>query len=148
MKEFIELLKTFNLKGIFLLPTKNGFLQFFRYVFVGGAATIVDWGILYLTTDFFHIYFLISAVAAFVAGLLVNFLLSKLFVFKADEARVNAVMEFVSYAIIGVVGLGITELIMVIFTNHLGLHYMLSKMIATAIVLAWNYFARKLIIYR
>lgn len=148
MKEFFELLKRFDLKGIFVSPTKNGFLQFFRYVFVGGIATIVDLGLLFLLTEYAHIYHLISAIISFIAGLTANFLLSKLLVFKANEARVNAVIEFFSYAVIGAIGLGITELIMFLFTNCLDVHYMISKIIATVIVLAWNYIARKLIIYK
>ena len=148
MDEFITLLKKFDLKGIFITPTKNGFLQFFRYLFVGGIATIVDWGILFLLTDFAHIYHLVSAVIAFIAGLITNFVLSKLLVFKANEARVNVVNEFISYAVIGVIGLGITELIMYILTDLNNVHYMISKIIATVIVLAWNYLARKMIIYK
>ena len=148
MKEFWELIKKFDLKGIFIQPTKNGFLQVFRYLFVGGIATIVDWGVLFVLTDVFHIYHLISAIIAFVAGLVTNFFLSKCFVFKANEARVNPVMEFISYAVIGVIGLGITEGIMYLFTNCWNVHYMISKIIATVIVLAWNYAARRLIIYK
>ena len=149
MKEFFDFLKKFDLKGIFITPTKNGFLQFFLYVFVGGIATVVDWGVLFLLTDFAHIYHLISAVISFIAGLITNFILSKLLVFKASEARVSPVLEFVSYALIGVIGLGITELIMFLFTNHWQLlHYMISKVIATFVVLAWNYIARKVILYK
>ncbi|MBQ8539368.1 MAG: GtrA family protein [Ruminococcus sp.] len=148
MKEFFELLKKFDLKGLFITPTKNGFLQFFRYIFVGGIATIVDWGFLFVLTDFAHIHYLVSAIIAFVAGLITNFFLSKLLVFKANDARVNAIMEFVSYAIIGVIGLGITELILYFFTSFSSMHYMIAKAIATVVVLAWNYIARKLIVYK
>lgn len=148
MKEFFELLKKFNLKGIFTTPTTNGFIQFFRYVFVGGVATVVDWGILYILTEFAHLHHLLSAVVSFVAGLITNFILSKLFVFNANEAKVNKVLEFAGYAIIGVVGLGITELIMFVVTDKIHIHYMLSKIIATVIVLVWNYLARKYIIYK
>lgn len=148
MKEFLELLKRFDWKGLFITPTKNGFLQFFRYVFVGGIATVVDWGILFLLTDFARIHHLISAVIAFTGGLITNFFLSRLLVFKANEARVNAVMEFLSYTLIGIIGLGITELILFLLTDCGQLHYMLSKVIATVIVLAWNYIARKLFVYK
>ena len=148
MKEFFELLKRFDLTGIFITPTKNGFLQFFRYIFVGGIATVADWGTLFVLTEFAHVYHLVSAVFAFVAGLIVNFILSQMLVFKANEAKVKPVMEFVGYALIGIVGLGITELIMVLFTNCWELHYMISKVIATVIVLAWNYIARKKLLYK
>lgn len=148
MNEFLELLKRFDLKGLFIVPTKNGFLQFFRYIFVGGIATVVDWGVLFLLTDFGNIHYLVSAIIAFIAGLITNFSLSKMLVFKANEARVNAFVEFIGYAVIGVIGLGITELIMFVFTNRLNVYYMISKAIATVFVLAWNYIARKLIVYK
>ena len=148
MKEIFELLKKFDLKGILITPTKNGFLQFVRYVFVGGIATVVDWGALFLLTDVAKIYHMISAVVAFVAGLITNFLLSKLLVFNANEVKVNPTLEFISYGIIGIVGLGITELILFLLTNCLSVHYMISKMLATVIVLAWNYLARKKILYK
>ena len=148
MKEFLLLLKRFDLKGIFLTPTKNGFLQFFRYLFVGGIATVVDWGVLFALTECLQLHHLVSAVFAFAAGLITNFLLSKLLVFSANEAKTNALMEFLGYVLIGIIGLGITELILFVFTDRLSLYYMLSKAIATVIVLVWNYLARKLLLYK
>lgn len=148
MKEFFDLLKKLDLKGIFLTPTKNGFLQFFRYLFVGGIATVVDWGVLFGLTELFDLHHLVSAVFAFVAGLATNFLLSKLLVFSANEARTNGFLEFLGYVLIGVIGLGITELILYVFSDHWALHYMLSKVIATVVVLVWNYLARKLLLYK
>lgn len=148
MKEFFDLLKRFDWKGIFVTPTKNGFLQFFRYLFVGGIATVVDMGSLFALTEILSLDPKLSAAIAFVLGLAANYLLSKLLVFQANEARTNAVMEFLGYALIGLIGLGITELILLGFTDGLHLHYMLSKAIATAVVLVWNYLARKLLLYK
>ena len=148
MKEFFALLRRFDLKGIFLEPTQNGFLQFFRYAIVGGIATVVDWGALYLLTEFAHMHHLVSAIFSFILGLLTNFLLSKRFVCNGSKTRVNGLVEFAGYAAIGVIGLGITELILFLLTDLLGLHYMISKAIATVVVLFWNYLARKLAFYR
>ena len=44
-----------KLKEIFINKTNNTFLQLFRYTFVGGAAFIVDFGLLYILTDFLNI---------------------------------------------------------------------------------------------
>ena len=131
-----------------MTPTKNGFLQLFRYLFVGGIATVVDWGVLFGLTELFGLHEMISAVFGFVAGLVTNYLLSKLLVFSANEAKTNGVLEFLGYALIGVIGLGITELILFLFTNCLSLYYMLSKAIATVVVLIWNYLARKYLLYK
>ena len=148
MKEFLELLKQLDIKGLFINPTTNGFIQFFRYVFVGGIATVVDWGVLYVLTSVCGIYHLVSAVVSFIAGLMTNFFLSKLLVFKANEAKVDSLTEFLGYALIGVVGLGLTELIMYVGTDCFGLYYMIPKVLATVIVLIWNYFARKKLLYK
>lgn len=147
MKELFDLLIRFKLKKLFFEPTKNGMIQFFRYAFVGGIATVVDWAVQYVLTVLW-IHYLIAAVFAFLSGLIVNYFLSKIFVFKAEEAKVNAGWEFVIYALIGVVGLGITVGLMFLLTDIAGLYFMLSKVITTLIVLFWNYFARKIIIYK
>ena len=146
MKEFMGYLKHMDLRAMFITPTENGFIQFFRYAFVGGIATIVDWAVLYILTTM-GMYYLVSTVFAFFAGLAVNFLLSKLLVFSASEAKVGKVGEFVAYAIIGAMGLLITMGIMYLLTDIVGMYFMLSKVIATVIVLAWNYIVRKKLLY-
>ena len=45
---------------------------------------------------------------------------------------------------ISLIGLGLTELLMWLFTDGLGLFYLVSKAIAAVIVLLWNFFAKKL----
>ena len=147
MKEFFDLLKRFDLKGMFLTPTKNGFLQFFRYLFVGGIATVVDWAVLLALTELAGIHQMISAAFGFVAGLATNYLLSKLLVFRANEANASGMLEFLGYALIGLMGLGITELLLWIGASF-SLHYMVFKAIATVVVLAWNYLARRFLLYK
>jgi putative flippase GtrA len=148
MKEFFDLLKKFDIKGILITPTTNSFLQFFRYLFVGGIATIVDGGILFILTDFAHIYHLISAAIAFIFGLLANFYLSKLLVFKGSKVNLSLSAEFMGCAVVGTIGLIFTELILILFTDFFAIHYMISKIIATVIVFLWNYVARKKLIYK
>ena len=62
-------------------------IQFFRYCFVGGAATIVDWGLSSLLFYFaFHqSYAVIANGLSFVAGLLANYFLSTFWVFRSSK---------------------------------------------------------------
>lgn len=147
MGEFFQLLKRFDWKGIFLTPTNNGFLQFFRYAFVGGIATVADWLTLVVLTNV-GLHYQVSAVFGFFAGLVTNFALSKLLVFQKAEAKVGTWLEFTAYGVIGAIGLGITLLIMHVLTEMASVHYFLSKVVATVIVLIWNYAARKKLLYR
>ena len=119
-------------------------IQFIRYIFVGGAAFVADAAALWILEKAMH--YLLATALAFVIGLVVNFTLSKKFVFT--DAQHNKAKEFTVYALIGVAGLGITELLMYIFTDKLGIYFMLSKIVTAAMVLIWNFTARKIILYR
>ncbi len=145
MKEFFKLLGKFDFKGLFVAPTSNSFIQFFRYVFVGGAAFLVDAGILFLL-ERLGLNYLVATIFAFIAGLVANYTMSKFLVFQ--KSTINGKLEFIFYGIIGLLGLGLTELFMYLFTDILGLYFMLSKIIVAVIVLIWNFLARKLILYR
>ena len=131
---------------------KDNIKELFRYVVVGGIAFLVDAGILHLIKISFSDwqYTLYVAVAAgFIAGLIVNFTLSLLFVFKnAKEKTENKkVQTFIIFAIIGLIGLGLTELGMHIGAIMLGFHHLIVKVIVAGIVMLWNYFARKFLIF-
>lgn len=143
-REIIALACNLDLRGLLIVPTENGLLQFFRYCFVGGVATIVDWGVLYVT-EMLGIHYLLSAVLGFLGGLTCNYFMSKCMVFNGNNAQMNAIQEFLAYAVIGAVGLLITLLLMFIMTEWFQIHFMLSKVIATILVLVWNFIARKML---
>ncbi|EKQ52944.1 MAG: putative membrane protein [Methanobacterium sp. Maddingley MBC34] len=127
--------------------TDKTIVQLFRYVFVGGAAFIVDFGSLFIFTEFFGIYYLISAAIAFILGLIANYLLSVNWVFNRRTLG-SAKLEFGVFALIGVIGLFLNEIFIWFFTDYLQIYYLLSKIIAAAIILFWNFFARKITLFR
>jgi putative flippase GtrA len=145
-------------------PVSNGFLtasfrdsvlgspcrtahQFARYLVVGGLAFLVDLGTLYLLTEFAGIYYLVSAAVAFLLGLAVNYLLSRTWVF---DRRVigNTGLEFLVFAAIGVVGLGLNEAIIWFLHEPMNFHYLVAKIVSGGIVLLWNFGARKFWLFR
>ena len=132
---------------LFVEPTTNIWLQLLRYVFVGGVAFVADYGTLFLLTHYAGVHYLLSAGIAFSIGLTVNYLLSISWVFNKNRST-KPWVEFMVFALIGIVGLGLNELIMYVATDLLHLHYMVSKLISTALVFCWNFFARKLIIFK
>ena len=97
-------------------------------------------------TEFANFHYLTSAAIAFVAGLVVNYVLSKLWVFNKSSYK-NKVAEFLMFALIGVIGLGFTELLMWLFTDIFGAYYIISKILTTMLVYFWNFFARKFMIF-
>lgn len=145
MKEFFKAILDLNLNRLFREKTTNIFIQFFRYIFVGGFAFLADAFTLWLCEKWMN--YMIAAAIAFVVGLAVNYALSILFVFSESSKVKNKVKEFVVYGIIGLIGLLITEGIMYLFTDVFGLYFLISKIIAAVIVLVWNFAARKVVLY-
>ncbi|MGZ7208888.1 MAG: GtrA family protein [Methanobacterium sp.] len=127
--------------------TDSTHIQFFRYIFVGGAAFIVDFCSLYILTSTFSVYYLYSAAIAFTLGLIANYLLSISWVFNKRTLD-NIWSEFIIFTSIGIIGLVLNELIIWFFTDYVGLFYLLSKIIAAALILFWNFFARKFTLFR
>ena len=135
------------LDKLFKAPTESTFIQLFRYGFVGGLAFLVDYGTLVLLTEFAGMHYLLAATISFILGLITNYLLSITWVFNQHKLN-NRWVEFLLFAFIGVVGLGLNDAIMFLCTERCGIHYTLSKIIATAIVFFWNFLARKLILFK
>ncbi|MEA4852531.1 MAG: GtrA family protein [Paludibacter sp.] len=131
---------------LFKVPTKNAYIQLFRYCFSGGIAFVVDFCILFLLTEYFAVHYLLAASLGFLAGLIITYLLSVFWIF--DERRVEKkTLEITIFVTIGLVGLLLTSAFMWLFTSVLLLHYLFSKILTTGIVMGWNFVAKKFILF-
>ena len=54
--------------------------------------------------------------------------------------------EFIVFIVLSVIGLGLNSLIMYVSVDLLHIHEMISKIIATAIVMVYNFITRKIFI--
>ena len=130
------------------------FCEFFRYAMVGGIAFLADFGALVGAQEVcfkqmaWGIY--VSTALGFIVGLTVNYVLSLAFVFVGEHERGKgrSVTAFCVFGLIGLVGLGLTELGMWFGVTLCSWNYMLVKAFVTAVVLMWNYLGRKIIIFR
>lgn len=138
---------------------KSVIFEFMRYVVVGGVAFLADAGTMALVKELFFKEnctaweMALCVAAGFVVGLAVNYLLSNLFVFRKAEQRQKGqtLGAFLIYAAVGLIGFGITELLMwlgVMLVGADGLWYLLIKCAVAGIVLIWNYIGRKIFVYK
>ena len=121
--------------------------QFVRYGFVGGLAYSIDLIALFALTEFLGIHYLVSAVFAYLLGLVVNYLLSIRWVFNNRNVT-DPRMEFLVFTLVGVVGLLLNVLLLWGFAELLMLHYMVSKGISAFITFPTKFALRKLVLFR
>ncbi len=131
------------LKKLFILPSSNLLVQLMRYGLVVVIAFPIDIGLLYIFTEYFHMYYLLSTIASFSISMFVNFLISVFWVFR-NRADRPLWKEVTAFFIIGFVGLGLTAIIVWFCTSILGIYYLYSKLIAVCFVFFWSFGARRL----
>ena len=123
---------------------KNLVKQILRFTVVGGFAFLIDYGILYILTEFIGIHYLVSSIISFTISVIFNYIMSIKWVFNVTKKQ--GIEDFIKFVILSVIGLGINELIMYIMVDIINIHYMISKLFATGIVMIYNFITRKIFI--
>lgn len=155
---------------------KQLFWEVFRFLLVGGTATVADYFVFWLFDGWLlpllpfsggawgTISLIIATALGFGVGLIVNWILSVRFVFRAvrDREQASSKKSFAVFTVIGLIGLAITEIGVVLLVTLLPAFKMfgttaflrtewrkwLAKAVMTCIVLAFNYLARKKFIFK
>ena len=116
--------------------------QIIKFGGVGALCFVGDFSCLYLLTDCAGIPVLISSALAFIVSVLLNYYLSVKFVFCVDKNK-SKVRNLVLFILFSIIGLGLTELIMALGVSVLCWNYLLVKILATGIVMVFNFITRK-----
>ena len=147
LMELFTLTRKKDWPGLFYMSTTNKWVQLFRYSFVGGGAFVVDFGT-YCGLEYSGVPYLIAGIFSFFAGFIFNFLLSRWLIFRSDASKKISGQELFSVLIISLLGMVFTEILLFLGTDLLKVDFRASKIIASLIVLFWNYAARKIFVYK
>lgn len=118
--------------------------QILKFGVVGGLAFIIDYGIYTLLLQVFHINYVISGIISFSVSVIFNYILSIIWVF--DIKKKQTVKEFIIFVILSVIGLILNTIILYISVDKFHIHEQIGKIIATAIVMVYNFITRKIFI--
>lgn len=119
-------------------------MKIIRYGFVALLAAAADMAALYVSTPILGLPYLSGTAVGFLAGLLVNYLLSIRFVFAGERHKEQKTsVEFAVYTLIGGIGLILSLLLMRLFVGTIGMPVMYAKAVTTGLVFFWNYFGRR-----
>ena len=140
-------------------PKKGRAAEVIRFALTGGVCFLVELGVLILLKGRFGIDTLIATPIAFLISVVLNYLLCVVWVFRGAKNRGAGAKA--GFLITSLIGLGLNELLMLIFRLVLGEDavlltlggreinmYVLNKCLATLIVMIWNYFSKRAVLYR
>ncbi len=136
-----KILKKFHVK----LNSKheNLLIQIFKFGIVGGTAFVIDFVFLYFFREFCHFSVLISNTLSFCISVIYNYIASVKWVFDVNKEK-NAKKQFIIFIVFSVIGLLLNDLIMWLSVDFLSIYYLLAKIIATFIVMIFNFVTRKI----
>lgn len=117
--------------------------QILKFGIVGGLATLIDYIVLWLLTEFVGFYYLASAAVSFSMSVIFNYICSMRYVFVPRE-NVDKRKEFLVFLVLSIIGLGLNQLLMWLGAGVMGVHYLITKLFATALVMIYNFVTRKL----
>lgn len=123
--------------------TRKLLIQIFKFTIVGGIATVIDFVFLYIFREFCHFPVLVSNTLSFCISVIYNYIASVKWVFDVNKEK-DAKKQFIIFIIFSVLGLLLNNLIMWITVEFLSIYYLLAKIIATAIVMVFNFVTRKI----
>lgn len=119
--------------------------QIAKFGVVGSICFGIDYGLMIILTEVGRIDYLLSSGISFSVSVVVNYLLSMRFVFISREEN-SKTREFAEFLALSIIGLLLTEALMWLSVEKLRFHYMLSKILVTVIVMAYNFVTRKMLL--
>ncbi len=134
-------------KAVKMPAVLEKFKPLFLYLIVGGLATVVEWGAFRVLTYSLHVQYLLATAIAFFFSTFANWAFGRLLVFKKAEGR-SLLQEIGAIYLTSIGGLLLNLAIMFVLVQFFSVGEMLSKMIATVLVFAYNYLIRQRLIYK
>jgi len=120
-------------------------MRFIKFLGVGGAATLIQYGILIAMVELFQSSALVGSTVGYLVSGVFNYTLNYYFTFTSTAGHGLAVTRFV---IVAVVGLALNSGLVFLLTDMLAVFYITAQVIATAAVVIWNFIAHKHWTYR
>ena len=138
---------------------KSRAAEIIRFALTGGVCFVVELAVLILLKGKFGVDTLIATPIAFLVSVILNYLLCVVWVFRGAKNRGAGAKA--GFLITSLIGLGLNEVLMLVFRLILGEDavimtfgtrminmYVLNKCLATLIVMIWNYFSKRAVLYR
>lgn len=131
--------------------------EMIRFVVTGGVCFVIEYAVLVLLKEAVHMSVMIATPLAFLVSVAANYLMCVLWVF--DGAKNSGRAAQLGFLVTSGIGLVLNWLIMAALTALFGEDavlltvaglslkvYMVNKVIATLLVMIWNYFTKRLVL--
>lgn len=107
---------------------------------VGALAFVAHYGTLLAAVELLGLGPVEGALAGYLVGGLVSYVLNRRFTFESERAHKVAAPRF---ALVALTGFFLTGGLMALLTGPLAWHYLVAQLVTTLIVMFWSFFANR-----
>ena len=126
---------------------KEVFNQAFKFAIVGVINTLINLVVLYIFTEFLGIYYLVSAIFAFIVANINSFLLNKIWTFK-ENIKHKAASRYIKFVVVSVIALVVNLIFLYAAVEYFKLWYMFAQVLAVILNFLINFFGNKIWTFR
>lgn len=120
-------------------------MNFVKFLGVGGTATAIHYAILILLVELNLATPAVASAIGYALSSIANYLLNYYFTFSS---KANHGIASVKFMLVAGTGLVINTTLVYLMTEIASFYYLAAQLIATFIVLLWNYYIHKIWTYR
>ncbi len=122
-------------------------LRFVRFAIVGALGTVLDFGVLIILKEMASFPTLLANTLSYFAGVINNFSLNRVWTYS-DSRQKRVLVQFAQFAAVSTGGVLLNNLIVLALESPFGTlfgnqGYIPAKVIATLIVVFWNFFINR-----
>lgn len=121
-------------------------IKFLKFCVVGLSGMMIDFGTTWLLKEKAGINKYIANSTGFILAASSNYIWNRVWTFHSSNDQIA--VEYLSFIIISVAGLGINNFIIFLLNDKLKFNFYLSKLIAIGVVTIWNFVMNFIITFR
>ena len=130
--------------------------QILKFAVVGGISFVIDFVVYAILCNVMNVHYIIAGITGFGVSVVANYILSMKFVFASKDDMPKD-KEFIIFVVLSLIGMGLNSLILYLCIDIFYVYWMwlsavmdieamnlLAKIVATAIVMVYNFVTRKI----
>ena len=121
-----------------------------KFGIVGISGIIVNTGVLYILSEVFGIFYLISSFVAIELSIINNFIWNDFWTFGHEKDQKISIVtnRFLSYHIVSIGGMAINMGVLIFLTEILGIYYLISNLLGIFVAFSWNFLVNRMTTWR
>lgn len=122
----------------FITPSMTEiFVKFLKFGIVGASGVVVDFGITWLLKEKIRLNKYVANSMGFACAVVSNYVLNRIWTFHNTDPHVG--LQFAKFAVVALIGLGMNNAIIYLLNERRNVKFYTAKLIATGIVMLWNF---------